>query len=126
MSTAQTELTLRLAAADPGSWAAVDEGARGRLWEQLIADADPPARRRRRDRVWNWLRRRALVVPVIAVIGGAAFGAQPAWCAICNHDHGRPALSSPAVTVSAAPALATSDRTASPPDIGGQPHRATR
>ena len=124
MSTVQNELRLRLASADPGRRVAVDEDARRRLWEQVIADVDPPARRRRRDRVRSWLRRRAVVVPVIAVIGGAAFGAQPAWCA-CNHDRHQPALSSPSFTVSAAPAFATADP-AAPPGLGGQPQRATR
>jgi hypothetical protein len=126
MSTAHNELTLRLAAADPGSWVAVDDSARRQLWDQVIAEADPPARKRRRDRVWNWLRRRAIVVPVIAAIGGGAFGAQPAWCAICSHDRDQPALSSPSVTVSASAALGTADPTAPPADVGGQPHRATR
>ena len=93
------------------------------VWEQVIAEVDPPARRRRRDRVRNWLRRRAIVVPVIALVGGAAFGAQPAWCA-CSHDRGVPALSSP--SVAAAPALATADPTAPPPELGRQPLRATR
>jgi hypothetical protein len=117
---------LRLAAADPGSWVAVDDNARRQLWKQVIADADPPARTRQCDRVWNWLRRRAIVVPVIAAIGGAAFGAQPVWCAICNHDRDQPALSSSSVTVSASPALGTAGPTAPPADVGGQPHRANR
>ena len=125
MSTAQTELTLRLAAADPGRSVALDERARSQLWEQVIADADPPARKRRGDRVRNWLRRRAIIVPVIAAIGGAAFGAQPAWCAICNRDRNQPALS-PSVTVSAAPAAGRADPTAPPTDVGGQPPRTTR
>ena len=123
MSTAQNELTLRLAAADPGRRVALDERACTQLWEQVIADADPPARKRRGDRVRNWLRRRAIIVPVIAAIGGAAFGAQPAWCAICNRDRNQPALSSPSV---AAPAAGRADPTAPPADVGGQPPRATR
>ena len=126
MSTAHNELTLRLAAADPGGWVAVDENARRALWEQVITEADPPARRRRRDRVMNWLRRRAIVVPVIAAIGGAAFGAQPAWCANCNHDRDQPALASPLVTVSASPVLRTAGPTAPPADVGGRTPRATR
>jgi len=126
MSTAQNELTLRLAAADPGSWVAVDDNARRQLWEQLVTDADPPARKRRCDRVWNWLRRRAIGVPVIAAIGGAALGAQPAWCAVCNHDRDQPALASPSVTVSASPELGAAGPTAPPADVGGQPPSATR
>lgn len=126
MSTAQTELGLRLAAADPGRHATVDEDARRKLWEQLIADADPRAGTRRRGRIGRWLRRRAIAIPMIAAIGGAALGAQPAWCAPCNHARHEPVRLAPPVGISAAPAVGAPGPAALPAGIRGHSQRAKR
>jgi hypothetical protein len=102
-----SELTTRLAAADPARALPVDDAARAEQWARLLAFKASPApaprartwTRRLRGRLW----RPGVLVPIIAALAGGAFGYQPAWCAAkapCRPGH---AASPPAARRTAQP-----------------------
>lgn len=111
MKPTASELTARIAAADPARTLTVDDAARADLWARLMTSAGSPAPARRtwsrrlRARLW----RPGVLLPVVVALAGGAFGYQPAWCAAKAPC--RPALAS---------APASSRRTAQPPPRVGR------
>jgi hypothetical protein len=65
-------------------------------------------------------------LPIVVALGGAAFGAQPAWCAQCNRERGHEAMPSRTVSGSAPVASAVAGSTELPLDVGGHRPRAAR